>query len=128
MSLEIPLSVSEVALLADAAKRNGLSPEEQARQILLIRLTPSANGGASPIHGIEAIDNRSGSLLEAESALNAKLRKSQAGLDLGPHVPIQELFAQWEAEDALLTDEEREEQDRLDREIAEALLTYGKSK
>lgn len=91
--LVIDLTSDEAARLAAAAQQTGLAPAEFARKLVTEHL-PDA---------------------DSMEALHAKLREWQAqdGTSLMPSVPTQTLFAQWAEEDARMTDEEREAEDRF---------------
>src|SRR5258708_4653557 len=95
MDLTIHLSSEEEARLAAAARREGLDPAEWLKRVALGRLSSK--------------DTRAG------EEIDAKLRRwqEQDGAPLSPHVPAHELLARWDEEDALMTDEEREAEDRL---------------
>ena len=103
MNLEIPSAPNEEARLTAAAKQTGLAPAE-----LLKRLAPE--------HLPLAPAN-------ADDELDAKLRQwqEQDGTPLMPNVSAQELFAKWAAEDAQMTEAEREAEDRLWEEIERGL-------
>lgn len=89
--------------LSAAARRNGLAPEEWLKQIALESLPDVPDGNNDEI--------------------DSKLRQRQErdGTALAPDVPARTLFAQWAEEDAQMTDEEREAEDRLWKEIEEVL-------
>src|SRR5215213_3676972 len=93
MSLVINLTPTEEARLAAAAQQRGLAPAELARQLVTEHLP-----GSDPLE-----------------AVRVKLREwqEQDGTPLLPDTPTAELFAQWDEEDAQMTEEEREAEDRL---------------
>ncbi|MDQ3814629.1 MAG: hypothetical protein M3347_11850 [Armatimonadota bacterium] len=93
MSLSINLTPVEEARLTAAAQQLGLAPAELARQLV-----------AEHLPGIDPVET-----------VRAKLREwqEQDGTPLMPDMTTAELFAQWEEEDAQMTDEEREAEDRL---------------
>lgn len=103
MNVTLHLSPEEEAKLAAAAREQGLDPAEWLKKIALNSLPAPENG---------------------LSDLDAKLRLSQlqTGTPLMPDIPTRELFAKWAEEDARLTDEERDAQDRLWEEIERGLL------
>jgi hypothetical protein len=103
MKLDIPLTPDEEARLSVEAKRNGLAPEEWIKRLALENLAEP------PRH--------------AEEEMDAKLRRwqEQTGTALLPDVPAPELFARWAEEDALMTEEEREAEDRLWEDIERGL-------
>lgn len=104
MKVEIPLTPSEEARLSAAASRIGLAPEEWIKRLTLESLS------ADP----ETVDD----------ALDAKLRQSQeqTRTPLMPDAPTKTLFAQWAEEDAHMTDDEREAEDRLWEDLEKSLL------
>lgn len=95
MSLIIDLTPSEEAQLAAAARQTGLAPADLVKKLVKEHLP------AAPRLGEDDID--------------ARLRKWQRedGTRLTPDVSTQTLFAQWAQEDAQMTEEEREAEDRL---------------
>jgi hypothetical protein len=95
ISVEIDLTPTEEARLMAAARQRGLTPAEFVKRLALEHLP------AAPV--------------TAEDAVDARLRQWQEQDDrtLMPDVPTQTLFAQWDAEDAQMTDAEREAEDRL---------------
>ena len=95
MNLLIPFTTAEEERLIAAARRSGVVPGEFIKRLTLERL-PSLS--AYP-----------------EANLDAKLRlwQEQDGTSLLPEVSTRTLFAQWAEEDARMTAEEREAEDRL---------------
>jgi hypothetical protein len=102
--MEINLTSQEESLIYAAAKRTGLSPQDWIKQLALESLTDSVP------HTDEEID--------------VKLRQWQkeTGSPLMPESSARELFAQWDEEDARMTDEEREAEDRLWEDIEQGLV------
>ena len=95
MNLTIDLTPSEVAQLSEATKRTGLAPSELLKKLLKEYL---------PFGSISDKDD-----------LDAKLHKwqQQDGVRLAPDISTHALFAQWAEEDAQMTEQEREAEDRL---------------
>jgi len=93
--MQIDLTPALEARLSAAARQTGLAPAELVRRLVEEHL-PS----------LVASD---------ESALDALLRQRQEqdGTVLMPDIATQTLFAQWAEEDARMTDEEREAEDRF---------------
>jgi hypothetical protein len=102
MNLSIELTPSEEAKLAAAAKETGLAPAELVKKLVMEHL-PAAG--------------------TVEDDLDARLRnwQKQDGTKLMPDIPTQTLFAQWAEEDAQMTDEEREAEDRLWEDLEKGL-------
>ena len=94
MSLTINLTPAEQAQLAVAAMQTGLEPEAFAAKLVREHLPSAAPSNIE---------------------LDAKLRQlqEQDGTKLMPSRTTAELFAQWAEEDAKMTDEEREAEDRF---------------
>lgn len=103
MNLTIDLSPSEEAQLSQVAKQTGLATEELVKKLVLAHLP------ARPAHDSDDLD--------------AKLRKwqEQDGTKLTPDIPAHSLFAQWAAEDAEMTQAEREAEDRLWEDLEKGL-------
>jgi len=103
MNLVINLTPSEEAELAAASKQTGLAPAELLKKLVKEHL-PAV-------------------LATHEDDLDARLRRwqEQDGTTLLPDVPVQTLFAQWAKEDAQMTDEEREAEDRLWEDLEKGL-------
>ena len=103
MNLTIDLSPSEAARLSEAAKLIGLAPAELVKKLVKDHL---------PAHPVRDGDS-----------LDAKLRKwqDQDGTKLMPDVAAQTLFAQWAEEDAQMTDQEHEAEDRLWKDLEKGL-------
>jgi len=103
MSLTIDLTPNEEAQLSEAAKHVGLAPAELAKKLLQEHL---------PGITTNEIDD-----------LDAKLHawQQQDGTQLMPDVPTQLLFAQWAAEDAQMTDAERQAEDHLWEDLEKGL-------
>lgn len=103
MNLIIDLSPSEAARLSEAAKLVGIAPAELVKELVKEHL-PALPG-------------------RHEDSLDAKLRKwqDQDGTKLTPDVAAQTLFAQWAEEDAQMTDEEHEAEDRLWEDLEKGL-------
>ncbi len=95
MNLTIDLTPSEVAQLSEATKHTGLAPSELMKKLLKEHL----------LFGF----------VHDKDYLDAKLHKwqQQDGVKLAPDVPTRTLFAQWAEEDAQMTEQEREAEDRL---------------
>lgn len=106
MNLVIDLTASEEAEISAAAKQTGMAPAELVKKLVKEHLPVLQE----PVGAVPPND---------ESDLDANLRKwqQQDGVKLYPNVSTQELFAKWAAEDEQLTDEEREENDRIYGEI-----------
>ena len=109
MSLTIELTSTEEARLSSAAQRTGLSPADLVKKLLSEHLPADS--------------------LTEESELDAKLRgwQEQDGVKLMPEVSAQSLFAKWAEEDASMTDEERDAEDRLWEKIEEGLAGHGRA-
>jgi hypothetical protein len=103
MNLIIDLTPSEEAQLSEAAKQTGLAPAELVKKLVKEHLPA--------IHAY------------AESDLDSNLRKwqEQDGMKLMPDIPTRTLFAQWAEEDALMTNDEREAEDRLWEDLEKGL-------
>lgn len=103
MSLVVPFTRTEEERLSAVAKQIGMAPAELIRRLALEHLP----------HVPADTDGR----------IDALLRRWQEedGTDLMPDVPTPALFARWAAEDAGMTDEEREAEDRLWRKVQESL-------
>ena len=103
MNLIIDLTPSEVAQLSEAAKQTGLAPAELVKKLVKEHLP-----------AVPATD---------EDELDAKLQKwqEQDGTKLLPDVPTRTLFAKWAEEDAQMTNEEREAEDRLWEDLEKGL-------
>ena len=101
--MRIDLTPHEKEQIYAAAKQIGLRPAEFVKRTTLEHLST-----APPT---------------SEETLDAKLRRwqEQDGIALMPDIPTATLFAQWAAEDALMTDEERDAEDRLWEEIEKGL-------
>ena len=103
MNLTIDLTPYEEAQISAAAKQTGLAPAAFVKKLVQEHLptVPAEDG----------------------DELDAKLRKwqEQDGTKLMPDVPTQTLFAQWADEDAQMTDEEREAEDRLWKDLEQGL-------
>jgi hypothetical protein len=95
MSLTINLTASEEARLSEAANRTGLAPAAYVEKMVREKLPAEAG--------------------DKKAAVMEKLRQwqSQDNTSLRPEVPTADLFARWAEEDAKLTDEEREADDRF---------------
>ena len=108
MNLTIDLTATEEAQISSAARHAGLAPAELVKRLVKEHLPTVPT--------------------DAENDLDAKLRKwqQQDGVKLYPDVSTQELFAKWAEEDALMTDEERESEDRLWEELEPALTEHGR--
>jgi len=104
MNLIIDLTPSEETRLSAAPKQSGLAPAEWVKKLVEEHLP-----------ALSATD---------EDALDAELRhwQEQDGTVLRPHTPTQTLFAQWAEEDARMTYEEREAEDRLWEDLEKSLL------
>jgi hypothetical protein len=104
MNLIVDLNPSEEARLSSAAKATGLAPAELIKKLVTEHLP-----------AVPTLD---------EGELDAKLRtwQQQDGTKLMPDVPTQTLFAQWAEEDAQMTDEEREAEDRLWEDLEKGLI------
>ena len=109
MDLIIDLTVSEEAQLCEAATRTGLAPADLVKKLVKEHL--------SPVPAVDLDD------------LDAKLLRwqDQTGTKVTPHIPTQTLFAQWAAEDALMTDEERADEDRLWEDLEPRLAETGRA-
>jgi hypothetical protein len=103
MNLTIELTPSQEARLSAAAKRSGLDPARLVRKLVEEHLPAAPNFD--------------------EDDLDAKLRRwqEQDATRLMLEVPTQSLFAQWAAEDARMTDAEREAEDRLWADLEQRL-------
>lgn len=103
MDLVIPFTPTEEARLTDAARRAGVTVVELVKRRALGHLPPTPP--------------------DVEAEVLAKLRKWQEEdpTPLRPHIPVHELFAQWDEEDAQMTDEERAEEDRIWEGFEEAI-------
>lgn len=99
MNLTIDLTPSEVAQLSEATMHSGLAPSELVKKLL---------NEYMPFGSVTDKDD-----------LDAKLHKwqQQDGVKLAPDVPTHTLFAQWAEEDARMTEQEREAEDRLWEEL-----------
>lgn len=104
MKIDIPFTPDEELRLSVAARRNGLAPEEWLKQIALESLPKVSD---DPNHEIDS---------------KLRHRQERDGTVLTHDIPAQTLFVQWAEEDASMTDEEREAEDRLWREIEEGLV------
>ena len=104
MSITIDLTPSEEAQLSEAAQKSGMAPSDLLRKL--------------PKDYLPAVSGTN------EDELSSLLRRlqEQDGTKLFPDVPAQTLFAQWAEEDAKMTDEEREAEDRLWEELEEVLV------
>jgi hypothetical protein len=105
MSLLINLTPIEEARLVNAALQDGIAPEELAEKLLREHLTPE------PVTTADAI--------------RAKLRQWQkeTATETFPATSVRELFAHWADEDAQMTDEEREAEDRLWEDVEKDINT-----
>jgi hypothetical protein len=105
MTLTIELTPDEEERLTQAARREGLDAAALARKLLM----SSLNGTA------DAHD------------LDARLRRwqEQDGTALLPVVPTDVLFAQWAEEDARMTPQELQAEDRLWQDLEKRLLDPG---
>ena len=103
MTVIIDLTPIEEAQLSAAAKETGLDPTEFVKKLVRDHL---------PVLPLDKTDNKVDYEVEE---LDARLRRwqEQDGASLMPDVSTQSLFAQWAAEDAQMSDEEREAEDRL---------------
>lgn len=100
MTLEIAPDVARE--IRENAAREGVSESDYlARLMQSARLTPTDNfavASADPAARVRA--------------LLTKLQEAD-GMPFAPTIPAKTLFAQWDAEDANMTDEEREAEDRI---------------
>ena len=103
MDVVIAFDPNEEARLYAAARQTGLTPANLIKRLALEHMP------AVPAN--------------AEEELDAKLHawQQQDGTPLMPNVPAQTLFAQWDAEDANMTEEERETEARLWEDIEKGL-------
>ncbi len=110
MNVTISFSQSEESYLAAVARQTGLAPAELIKRITLENLPPLT---PSPL-----------SVSEENDAIDAKLRlwQQKEGTPLMPDRSTADLYAEWEQEDARVTDEERDAEDRLWAEIEKELL------
>lgn len=99
MSLTIELTPSEVTQLSVAAKEAGLIPSQLLKKLL-----------REYLHAGSTVDK-----LELDTKLHSW--QEQDGMKMMPNISTQTLFAQWAAEDSQMTDEERESEDRLWKEL-----------
>jgi hypothetical protein len=95
----IDLTPSEEAQLSAAAKQSGLGPAEFVKKLVTERLPAAAATGGDDLDS------------------NLRELREQDGVKLGPDTPTLQLFAQWADEDSQLTNEQREENDRIYAEI-----------
>ena len=106
MNLTIDLSPEEETRLTTLAEQEGVNPAALVRQLVRQHLSPP--DGAAPDLGTELRD---------------RLRRwqEQDHTPLMPAIPTRKLVAEWRAEDARMTDEEREAEDRFWEEFLEGL-------
>ena len=106
--IEIPFTPSEEARLSAVARQTGLDPAEWIKQLALDRLPPA--------------------LANSDEEIDAKLRRlqEQDNTELMPVISTHALFAQWAEEDSRMTDEEREAEGRLWKEIEKGLAENGR--
>ena len=103
-----------------------LSPFEESQLCLKARQL-----GLPPTELIKRWITENPPAMTPEEKVAAKLREWQEPdkAFLAPEIPAQVLFAQWAEEDALMTDEEKEEADRLwerfEKRINETRSTLG---
>ena len=111
MDLVISFSPDEEKRLVTAAKQRGIAPEKLVKQTMLEQLPQSLP--PTPAH--------------VREELFAKLRlwQQQTNTPVRPHVPAHELFARWEAEDSLRTEEQIEADERLWEEIEKGIAENG---
>jgi hypothetical protein len=100
VSLIIDLTPSEEARLVAAAKETGVDAAELAKRLVTAHL-PAVAGDNEP----EPKQGKS---------------EGQNGAEIVSDAPTQELFAKWAQEDALLTEAERAESDRIYAELEKA--------
>ena len=108
MTLILDLTASEEAQISAAAKQRGMAPAELVKKLVKEHLP------ALPT--VDEID------------LDAKLQEWQreTQTELRPMISNQELLAKWAEEDARMSDEEREAEDRLWDELEPALTEHGR--
>jgi hypothetical protein len=93
--MRIDLTPTEAARLCAAARQTGLTPAELVKRLAFEHLP------AAPATAEDAVDVRLGQWQE------------QDGKPLTPDIPTRTLFAQWEEEDAPMTEAERRAEDQL---------------
>ena len=99
MNLTIDLTPAEEARIAAAAKRTGLAPADLVKRLVNEHLPALTS------------DERS----DTDAELR-QLRQTEPPT-ANPEVTAQALFSQWAEEDAQLTDEEREQNERVYAQI-----------
>jgi hypothetical protein len=104
MNLLIPFDPAEEARLTAAARKSGVAPADLIKQLVLDHLPPAP--------------------LSAEAEMDARIREwqDQDGTPLGRDTADDSLFARWAEEDALMTDAERDAEDRLWDDIEKSLV------
>ena len=109
MILNIELTPAQEIALADAAQVCGVDAAELMKRLTLDHL---------PVAG-----------KNDEADIDAKLRQwqMQDGRSLLPDTPAQALFAQWDEEDAHMTEEEREAEDQLWADIERGLTENSRA-
>ncbi|MBC7529142.1 MAG: hypothetical protein H7308_16525 [Chthonomonadaceae bacterium] len=100
--MRIDLTPSEKERLLVFARQAGLSPAELMKRTALEHLPSSSETN--------------------KETVEAKLRRwqEQDGITLMPKISTQTLFAQWDKEDALMTEEDRNAEDRLWEDLENA--------
>jgi len=106
VSLVIDLTPAEEARLVAAAEETGVDAVEYVKRLVTDHLY------AVPAAGDDVRD--------PERSKPGSQTESQNGAQLAPDVPTQLLFAKWAQEDALLTEAERAESDRIYAELESA--------
>lgn len=104
MDLVIHLTPSEEAQISAAAKDSGIAPAELVKRLVTEHLPVSSS--------------------QIETDIDARLRQwqQQDGTPLMPDVPANVLFARWAEEDACMSDEEREAEDRLWEDLEQSIV------
>jgi hypothetical protein len=129
MDLTLHLSPEEEAQLAEAAAQEGLDPAALAHRFVSQQLlsNPSGIKRSAKINGnaLDPSDRAMPNLQESswEDAIQTRLRRwqEQDRTPLRPSISAHELFAQWAQEDARMTEEEREAEDRFWEEFLKGL-------
>ena len=114
MTLTIELNPEEEARLASAAASAGLEPAVLARKLLSERLPTAAAAPVSPQEKVRALLRQ----WQAQDNTPAVIAGPEP---LPGETATEALFRKWDEEDARMTEEEREAEDRLWSEVEQGL-------
>lgn len=124
MALHIELTPEQEARLNAVARHNGIAPAEALKKLLDAHL-PSLSPGEEPAQ-YKQQDIPGDPKARVRALLSEwQTQDNTPTLPLIPtqnsETPTQALFRKWEEEDAAMTDEEREAEDRLWKEFQQSI-------